>query len=412
MSLISSKPKPCCGVDRSDDVPLAASRMKLVWRRPQRSQVVIFDRYATQGVIPILEVGTFSVFENRRSRLHVLAMLHMVARFRFSWRDYCISYLRLAGARVVVTGIDSNATFYSLKHALPDVRFVAVQNGIRGNGSPVKNGDLWTMLAESPHQPPTVDVVATFGQAHSRQYARHVRCRTVEVGSSRSNLIPVRTSRQQTTNKRVGFISNFSGQPHAGVFPDGTASPTAMYLGTREVSAQEYFAADARVASLVADVCGSHGWDLHILGRRTAEFRHEREFFANACGRLPHEFFPKTAEESSYQHLDTCDLVVAVDSTLGYEMIARGTRTVFVAARALLLGGEESRQFAFGFPGDFQPSGPFWTTSLDREPIAEMMRRVMALSDDEWRAASEFLREQLMTFEPGNHKLRAAIFGS
>ena len=384
--------------------------MKLVWRRPQRAEVVVFDHYGIQGLIPILEDGTYSVFKNRRSELHVLAIFHMLVRFRFSWRDYCASYLRLTGARFVVTGIDSNATFYTLKHALPEVRFVAVQNGIRGNGSPVKNGDLWTMLAESPHQPPTVDVIATFGRAHSRQYAQHIRCRTVEIGSSRSNLIPVEKSHQQTVRTRVGFISNFSGQPHAGVFPDGTASPRAMYIGAREVSAREYFAADAKVASLVADICSSHGWDLHIIGRRTAEFPHERMFFANACGLLPYEFFPKMSEESSYRHLDTCDLVVAIDSTLGYEMIARGKRTAFVAARSLLLGGEESQQFAFGFPGDFQPSGLFWTNSLNREAITEIIRRVISLSDDEWQVASEFVREQLMAFDSGNCKLRTAIF--
>lgn len=386
--------------------------MKLIWRRPPRSEIVVFDRYATQGLIPILGVDTYSVFENRRSVLHLVALLHMLVRGRASWREYCISFLRLAKARVVVTGIDSNATFYTLKHSLPDVRFIAIQNGIRGNGSPVKNGDLWTMIAESPHQPPTVDIIATFGRAHSRQYARHIRCRTVEVGSSRSNLIPVQTSAPWKARKRIGFISNFSGQPHEGIFPDGSASPIAMYLGMREVSAREYFEADATVASMVADICDANGWDLHIFGRRTAEFPYERAFFAQACGRFAHEFFPKTSEESSYQRLDACDLVVSIDSTLGYEMIARGTRTVFVAARALLLGGEESRQFTFGFPGAFDSSGAFWTTSVNRGEIAAMMTRVISMSDDEWQSSSGFVLEELMAFNADNRKLRAAVLDS
>lgn len=403
---------PCSGVDKSDAAPHGAAFMKLIWRRPPRSEIVVFDRYATQGLLPILDADTYSVFENRRSVLHIVALLHMLLRGRASWRDYCISYLRLAKARIVVTGIDSNATFYTLKHSLPDVRFIAIQNGIRGNGSPVKNGDLWTMIAESPHQPPTVDIIATFGRLHSRQYERHVRCRTVEIGSSRSNLIPVQTPAQRHAQKRIGFISNFSGQPHEGIFPDGSASPIAMYLGTREVSAKEYFAADATVASVVADICNANGWDLHILGRRTAEFPHERAFFAQACGRFAHEFFEKTSEESSYQRLDACDLVVSIDSTLGYEMIARGTRTVFVAARAMLLGGEESRQFTFGFPGAFESSGAFWTKSVDRGEIDGMMARVISMSNDEWQRISGFVREELMTFDADNRKLRAAVLDS
>jgi len=383
--------------------------MKLIWRRPPRTKIVVFDRYATQGIVPILDAGTFSVFENRRNELHVAALLHMVSRLQFSWRDYCVSYLRLSRTLIVVTGIDSNATFYSLKHALPNVRFIAVQNGIRGNGSPSRDNDLWTMIAVSPHQPPTVDVVATFGRAHSRQYAEHIRCRTIEIGSSRSNLIPVETSPRRQARKRVGFISNFSGQPHAGIFPSGTASPIAMYLGDREISARDYFAADARVVALIADVCNSLEWELRILGRRTPDFPHERQFFAQACGGFPHDFIPKTSEESSYQQLDACDLIVAIDSTLGYEMIARGSRVLFVAARALLLGGDDSNQFSFGFPADLPDEGPFWTRTLGTSHLADLLQSLDNMSDERWRSLTQFVRSDLMVFNSKNSALRALI---
>jgi surface carbohydrate biosynthesis protein len=267
------------------------------------------------------------------------------------------------------------------------------------------------MLEQSSHQPPKVDVIATFGVAHSRLYAQRIHCSTLEVGSTRNNMIPVQARPTPNSRRRIGFISNFSGLPHQGVFPGGSASAIAMYLGNREISARDYFAADAAVAGLIARVCAKSEWDLQIIGRRTADFPHERAFFLDACGAYPFTFIEKRSEEASYQLLDQCDLTIAIDSTLGYEMIARGARVLFVAARALNLGGAESRQFAFGFPDVHPDEGPFWTRSLDVAHLQHLMNSLIDMPPDEWRQTSEFVRGDLMVFDPDNSSLRKLIAG-
>lgn len=383
--------------------------MTIIWQRPRKSSLVVFDRYGTQGLLPLLTNRDHVVFENRRSHLHIWVLLDMLVRLRFSWRDYCVSYLRLTKPKLVITCIDSNATFYALKSGLPAVSFIAIQNGIRGNGSPIPDGDMWSMLERSRHQPPKVDFVATFGAAHSRMYAERIRCSTIEIGSTRNNMIPVEPKQTSGSRRRIGFISNFSGLPHQGIFPDGSASPVAMYLGGREIHARDYFAADATVAAATAAICAKSGWDLHIIGRRTPEFPFEHKFFADACGEHPFMFIAKRSEEASYQLLDTCDLVIAVDSTLGYEMITRGARVLFVAARALNLGGLESQQFSFGFPGDYPDEGPFWTRSLDPHHLQSLMASLIEMPDHEWRLVSAFVRSELMKFDPDNSLLRNLI---
>lgn len=378
-------------------------------RKPPASRVLVFDRYATQGIIPILNEGDFSVFENRNRNLNVWVLLHMLLRLKCSWVQYCVSHIRLTKARVIVTGVDSDANFYRLKHYLSHLRFVAVQNGIRGSGSPVPDGDLWSMLNRADTPRPQVDFVAVFGQAHAEQFAREIECSTVVIGSARSNLLPVSRPKDSPERKRVAFISNFSGLPHSDIFANGSTPAGVMYFGDRLVNAKQYFKADAEVALTAARVCERLGMEFLIVGRRAPGHPHEQHFFDEACQGLPYRFVVKETETTSYQVLDAMDLVISIDSTLGYEMVARGSRALFVSARADMLGGPEASQFAFGFPDILPPEGPFWTRSLDDLTLANKMQRILTMSNDEWQRETSFVSSRLMIFDPGNTRLRRLL---
>ena len=382
---------------------------KIFLKRPPKCELVVFDRFATQGILSLLPEFRHVVFENRRSHLHVWVILRMVTRFRFSWFDYCVAYLQLIGATVVITGVDSNPLFYRLKQRLPKVSFIAIQNGIRGTGSPVKGGDLWTALQSNDAPRPFVDIVATFGTAHSRQFREYIDCQTIEVGSSRSNTIAIAPKADVQTPHCIALISNFSGLPYRGLFTDGTVDETAMYLGERRVSAREYFSADAQVASTLSNICSRERWDFKVIGRRDTSFPSERRFFEEACRGNQFTFVPKSSEESSYLTLDHADVVVSIDSTLGYEMIARGQRVLFIQARAELIGGIEAQQFKFGFPGSYPSEGTFWTTSLDADQISAKLHLLLTMSTEEWRLASQFVTSELMASDPRNEKLSALL---
>lgn len=385
--------------------------MKILFSLPPRSEVLIFDSFATQGLLPILNQDSLAVFHNRKSELHLFVLLHMLARLKCSWPEYCASYLSLSRPKVVITAVDTNPVFYGLKSKFPRTTFISVQNGIRGTGSPIPNSDLWTLLENSPRQPPAVDLMVTFGSAHSQLYKSHIQCNTLEIGSARSNLIPVIRSRKNRAPIKIGFVSQFSGRAYSDIFGDGSEDPIAVYFGSRAVPSQTYFEADALVANLVAEISASHQWNFVIAGRRGPESGLERRFFEQCCGGLQFQFIPKVSEENSYHLLDECDVVLTVDSTLGYEMISRGSRVIFVALRSSLIGGDAARQFKFAYPLQLPDEGPFWTSVLDRKSLESRMLSVIDMSDSEWNHHAQFVHDQLMVSDPGNHLLSQTIKG-
>ena len=374
--------------------------MKFEFRRPRKSKIVVLGG-ATQGILPLLKPGSYSTLEYRGSPFNVIALIHMLVFFGCSWRAYCLSLLSLSRAEIVISCIDTDAIFYSFKSDLPNVTFIAVQNGIRGNITEVPGGDLWTQLGRLPKQPPCVDFIATFGPAHSALYRSRIRCETIEIGSSRNNQFAIVRTRVEHDVPRVGFISNFI-PPHCRVYGDVETSPISTFLGLRPVQAHEYFRAEVVVGMAVARICAVRGWSLHVAGKRGPEFSEEREMWSQICANKPHYFHSRDVRSSSYEVLEGCDLIVTIDSTLGYEMIARGKKVLFVAERARILGGEEAKQFAFGFPKEYPTEGKFWTQSTEERHLSYLMQGLLNMADEEWETCSQFVREELMVYDPGN----------
>ena len=85
---------------------------------------------------------------------------------------------------------------------------------------------------------------------------------------------------------------------------------------------------------------------------------------------------------TSYQAVDSAEVVVSIDSTLGYESIARGRKTAIFPIRGTLL---EISGRDYGWPGDFPDEGPFWTNKPDPDIFIRILDYLFKVSDEQWK---------------------------
>lgn len=388
---------------------------RLTWRRPPRGGVLVFDRYASDPITELLAPGSFEVFDNQFEVINVPVLLRTLLHGGRRWYDYCRQFVALAQPRLLVSAIDSNAHVYTFEAVSPSTKVVVIQNGIRGNVAPTPAGDVWsTLQRQFPDVTPSVDLMLTLGEAHSSLYARHVRGSTAAIGSIRNNAFIPAISVGDRGRRRVAFISQYSGLDHCDIFPDGRSPALLTFVDSDGVTAETFHAVDGRVAGSVARWCAAHGHDFTIIGRRTSAFPHERKFFDAWCGGTNHTFVPKGGETLSYEIAHDADLVVCIDSTLGYEMFARGKRVAFVSARGKHIGptvgaDADLRVFRFGYPDVVDPTGPMWTSLDDDDEIRRVVEWALDCDDETWRRATAAIAPRVMTFDPGNARLRAAL---
>jgi surface carbohydrate biosynthesis protein len=101
-------------------------------------------------------------------------------------------------------------------------------------------------------------------------------------------------------------------------------------------------------------------------------------------------------------------LIVTLDSTLGYELLARGKRVVFIGgrfARHHELIVRNMKGIKFGFPLDEPSNGPFWTDNLSGPQIRELLDQVRSMSHNEWAMQINQYKNLFMKFDPDNKEL-------
>jgi len=124
---------------------------------------------------------------------------------------------------------------------------------------------------------------------------------------------------------------------------------------------------------------------------------------------LGHELLFLEAEGGypGYQAVDSVEVVVALDSTLGYESIARGNKTAIFSIRCSVMGIPGCE---YGWPGDFPDEGLFWTNNPEPESFCRILDYLFAVDDVQWRKdleASNF--SSLMIYDPDNSMLKAIL---
>jgi surface carbohydrate biosynthesis protein len=98
---------------------------------------------------------------------------------------------------------------------------------------------------------------------------------------------------------------------------------------------------------------------------------------------------------------------VAIDTTLGYESLARGNRTAMFCMRGAICG---LKGYSFGWPFNVAETGFFWTNRADAADFAPILDRLYAATDVDWKTELAACGiSDLMYSDPGNSILQRIL---
>jgi len=141
---------------------------------------------------------------------------------------------------------------------------------------------------------------------------------------------------------------------------------------------------DRPVIELLSKYAELKNKNLMIVPRtsKDSKFRKmEKLYFTKLLGSEV-KFIEPEGHYSSYQAIDIAEVVVSIDSTLGYESIARGNKTAMFSIRGSLLG---LKGLDFGWPGNFQDEGPFWTNNCNSDSFTRILDYLFTIGDMQWK---------------------------
>ena len=98
------------------------------------------------------------------------------------------------------------------------------------------------------------------------------------------------------------------------------------------------------------------------------------------------------------------EMLVFIDSTLGYESISRHNKTVALSVRSKFVDDES---FDFGWPINFEKKGFFWTNELDEEEILKLLYQNYLMTDEDWLNKNKNFIKKVMHVENSVSKINS-----
>ena len=364
-----------------------------IFRRPQQAPVVIYPKGKSSDILlEYLDKAQVIVTNPWEGSLNLPTILRMLLSFKFSRFHYLIAYLQLTRAKFVITTTDNDITFYRIKKYLPAVTTIAIQNGLRGNySSPNSTGFLIEISQEAEL---ACDYILAFGKTMGLEFQKHIKTEFIAVGSIRNNSFTP-SSAIQEANQLV-YISQLTNRA---LKPD---EQFADFMGN-PISYQEFYGAEKQICDYLAKYCAERGLKFLVCGKQNSTFTAEQDFFK------PHEVSGRNEPFSSYELLNAAEILVSLDSAIGYEFLSRGNRVVIVGGRFSHHPNKTVREMPdvkFGFPAELPTDGPFWISGLSETDLKERLDSVRSMSGESWTGLIKPYQNLLMRFDPDNQTLR------
>ncbi len=362
------------------------------WCWPRQSEVLIFDASRQVVLKEFLKGCSPEVLHLRGEQFNVPVLLASFFKRGSRADAYVDCFIEKVSPRLIVTYIDNNISFYTISKRHPGVKTLFIQNGSRGYYCDVF--ESLNKAEQSFLQKLKVDYMLVFGSEIGKKYSRYVAGDTVLIGSIVNN------GARKEKSPRLGVIA----------FVSQWRQSSGINLGGTFYSFDNFWRKpdDLIIQCLINYARLKNKQLVIILGQRASDDlrSNEEAYFRKLMGSEP-EFLCPLGSCAGYQAVDSAEVVVSLDSTLGYESIARGNKTAIFSIRGAFVN---SLGLNFGWPADFPDAGLFWTNKPDLDGFVRILDYLFEVDGEQWREdirTSNF--SSIMMYDPGNTILKSTL---
>lgn len=361
------------------------------WKIPKKSSILIYDACNSQLFLNYLTGYSVETLHTRSEEYCMPLLFLSLFDKGYFLENYRIRFIKKVNPKLIITFIDNDMNFYKIHQSYQFAKTLFIQNGWRGYYA-----DIFEKLDQlDSHEKSKlkVDYMLTFGSMIGEHYEKFVLGKSFAIGSLKNNQIP----KSQILNPgTIAFISQW--------VSDG------FYMNNIYYSHEEFFEKpDKIVLDEIFKYARKSNKSVKIVLRnikegalRDLEIKYFKRILGNDC-----QFYGTSGQFPTYQAIDSAEVVITLDSTLGYESISRGNRTAFFAIRSRLLGVEG---LSFAWPSSIDEEGDFWTNIPSNESFTRVLNNLFSFSEAEWEMSLKTSKfDSLMIYDKDNSKLQEIL---
>lgn len=336
-------------------------RAKIIWKKPKRKNILIYDYEGSNKLTQYFKPNSFNILCVRKEELnfYILIKNFFLLLIKQDFKIYIDEYINEVRPKLIITFIDNDINFYSLKSRHPGIETFMVQNGARSY-----YGDIFQELDKLSRKDLDkfkLDTFLTFGKKIGEHYKNYIFIENVISGGSILNN-SIKINSAKTVKDRILYISQWVNSQK--MFDQGCEKQIILFLNS---------------------YCKKKNKKFNILLRSKKdqlEYRLKEINFYKKVLQINVDFLERDTSMNSYNICDSSELVVGVDSTLCYESLARKKKTAIFSIRGNATG---IMGYNFCWPGNFSDVGPFWCNIYDEKILTNILDNLIEMSELDWQ---------------------------
>jgi len=329
------------------------------FKKPPKKNIVFFDIQHVNLIVSKFKIkpDQYTTIHTRLEKINIYILIKSLFShyFKFNLFNYYLEFIKYTNAKIVITLIDNNVTFYKFKQYLPHIKFISVQNGHRSETRDwfltLKKNSNFRKILKS-------DIYFTFNKEYGNKINQYINCQIKPIGSFRSNFV---TKKKTQKKKTILFISQFR---------------------KKYQMLDDNFHVEKKLLPLINQYCISKKYNFFILGTSLENYKEEKIFFKLIINSNNWKFLKKRKYTKNYELLDKFENIVFIDSSLGYEAIAREKKVVVFSLRKVSRDGKPEK---FGWPLKMKSRGLFYSNSCNYSEVKRVLNNVTSYSDQKWK---------------------------
>ena len=345
--------------------------------KPLKRKILIYDENGSKYIISYLNENSYQILYTRNEKISLLIIFFCICKFKLSHAGYIDEFIRYAKPKIIMTFIDNNINFYNLKKNFP-FKKIFIQNGLRTafrdiffythdknlkNQNYFKNKKLY------------VDYMLVWNNYISKLYKDFICGECIPIGSFRNNMLKKKIL---TNNKKILFISNY-----------------------KIIYDKIYTKNEKQLLLNLRDYCIKNKLELNVLGKNIDFAKKEKEYFSKILSSSFFKFIPGTSERDTYSIASKYNVIVTIESSLGYEMLIRKKKVAFFNTHE---NTHPINTLYFGWPRKKAISGPFWSNKFNQNEIKRILDYLIAINNEEWNRIRELNSKNLINLDNNNNK--------
>lgn len=353
---------------------------------PEKRRILIIDKVNSKLITSIINEKV-NILATRNESINLLVLLKVILKFKFTFNDYLLEYIKCSGSSVIVSYIDNNLFYYKIKNFFPNIKIILIQNGMRTSYFFEKLGKIKNAK---------VDYLLTFSNGYKKNFEKSVNAKIIPIGSIRNNQINISNIKK----KILSFIS--SG-------PLESMTNKVNIFQDKKINAETYYRVERKLIPLIHNFCKEHDLKLNIICRskNNKSYEYEKRFYEDILKDKDFILSKTFNVEDTYKLSDSSIITAGVYSAFVLETVARGNKTAIFNARSKEIN-EESVNL-FWQSKNTLARGSFWTDVVDENEVKRILKFCLQSTDEEWIAASKKIIPELIEYDFENLTLRKLI---